>query len=834
MANPVLSPEKNSVSLAPVQESVDTWWVTDGSLDPAAAPALANPSRCPEAFPGLNWKEENDPRENPGKTIATDKKNPVVWYCRTFRYDGDPAGAYALEMGPIDDRDITYLNGKEIGRTGQWDSQLAQAYDRVRVYTFDHDSLRSGSNVLLVKVQGYSVDLKWGLYVDRTRIGEARHILSTFYAYNFLATGFLIAYFTVASYFLFLFLRRQKERENLAFAVFGYLLVVYQFFRTQLKYDLMDDFLLWKRIEYVVLFLLVPSFYYFVRSYFRLPQKKWVKILDMAMLVPGAAVLVFIGIVLISDDAALWSHVNVQYNQVLLCWPAYVGGAIGLLIHQLIKKDRDAYFMIGGVVVLLAAALVDSLSNVGTLNLPRLAGYAFAFFVLGLGLILANRFVRVNEQVEELNATLERKVEQRTSELQETLQEVRTLKVQQDGDYFLTSLLIHPLASVHVDSPLVHVESFARQKKKFQFKHRQSEIGGDINIAYAIELRGKRYIAFLNADAMGKSIQGAGGAIVIGTVFKSLVTRTQIDEAAQSRSPERWLKDCFKELQDVFCSFDGSMLISAVIGLLEEDSGFLLLLNAEHPWTVLYRNGEASFLEEEMMLRKLGVDGFDSGFHLRKYQLEPGDVLVMGSDGRDDLMLPGNGEEETDRFNEDHLLFLQHVSNGKGALAGIVESIEKSGLLTDDLSLLRVGFMEDPPVDVATVSAKKKESKAQDLIQKAERALDDDSERAYRLALRAVEEFPASDEILFRASRVTKKASKKSRSGLKQARDLADRVRIRSPFYLPNLNHLARLAYILGDLVASEKHVKEVLEQDPENEKARKLMGHLRERRERV
>lgn len=826
-SDPVFQPGQSMISLAPSSEGEDTWWVTDASLDPLAA---GQGQSCREAFPDAPWTAEREPRKNPGRTLATDESNPVVWYCRTFQVKEKKPGAYSIELGAIDDRDRAYLNGRLIGSTGDFDSELAQAYDRVRIYSFEGSQLLEGRNMVLVQVKGYSLEFNWGMYVDRTRFGKARDIISRFYGLNYLAAGFLIAYFTVASYFLFLFIRRQKERENLAFAVFGYLLVLYQFFRTQLKYDLMDDFLLWKRIEYIVLFLLVPSFYYFIRAYFDLPKKKWVKILDWFMIIPGLSVLAFIGIILFTDNAALWSHVNVNYNQLTLAWPAYVGGAFGILTNRLINRDKDAYFMIGGVVVLLAAAFVDSLSNVGTLNLPRLAGYAFAVFILGLALILANRFVRVNEQVEELNASLERKVEQRTAELQESLQEVRSLKVQQDGDYFLTSLLLHPLASIKVDSPGVHVESLTRQKKQFQFRSKHAEIGGDISIAYQVNLRGRRYVAFVNADAMGKSMQGAGGALVMGTVFKSLVTRTHIDPAAQTRSPERWLKDCFKELQDVFCTFDGSMLISAVIGLIEEDTGFLLLLNAEHPWTVLYKKGKAEFIEEDLMLRKLGVDGFDSGFRLRRFQLEPGDVLIMGSDGRDDLLLPG-GEEKADQFNEDHLLFLQHVNRAKGHLEGIVEEIEKAGKLTDDLSLLRLSFLEDPAPEQIPPSVDKQRSKARDLIQKAERLLKEDASRAMRMAHQAVEAYPADDELLYQASRIIKKGSGKSRGALKQARDLSERLRIRNPDMVQNLNHLARLSFILGDVDYAEKIAGEVLEREAENEKALGLLSRIRDYR---
>ena len=67
---------------------------------------------------------------------------------------------------------------------------------------------------------------------------------------------------------------------------------------------------------------------------------------------------------------------------------------------------------------------------------------------MGIVGIMANRFMHVTNEVETLNAELE-KVEDRTKKkLQESLTETQKLKEQQDGDYYLTSLLVHPLSKI--------------------------------------------------------------------------------------------------------------------------------------------------------------------------------------------------------------------------------------------------------------------------------------------------------------------------------------------------------------------------------------------------
>ncbi len=284
---------------------------------------------------------------------------------------------------------------------------------------------------------------------------------------------------------------------------------------------------------------------------------------------------------------------------------------------------------------------------------------------------------------------LEEKVKERTQELQDTLKDVQALKAQQDGDYFLTTLLLKPLGVNEVDSRFIGIESFVRQKKKFEFRHWNKDIGGDINISHIIELEGKRYIAFINADAMGKSIQGAGGALVLGSVFHTIIERTQATEAMRQLAPERWLKNAFIELHRVFESFDGSMLVSGFFGLIDERTGLMYHILAEHPRAILYRDGKASFITSDRMLRKLGTTGVEGTLNIATTQLEPGDVLFVGSDGRDDIIL-GHDEHGGRIINEDETLFLHLVEEKQGDLKAIVEKLESHGEIMDDLSLMRI------------------------------------------------------------------------------------------------------------------------------------------------
>lgn len=277
-----------------------------------------------------------------------------------------------------------------------------------------------------------------------------------------------------------------------------------------------------------------------------------------------------------------------------------------------------------------------------------------------------------------------------------SLRKVEELKRRQDTDYFLTSLLIQPLSENKSAGERVGIEYVLMQKKKFFYHGAEREIGGDICISDNMELKGKSYVVFLNGDAMGKSIQGAGGALVLGAVFRAVIARTAISTEFSSKNPKEWLLECFEELQNVFVSFRGSMIVSVLLGLIGEESGDMYYINANHPWPVLYRNNEAKFIKEKSVSQKLGVEGLENEVLVRSLDLLPGDIFLVGSDGKDDILLGGPDESDRD-LNEDENLFLECVLKGKGEIAGIEAALRLKGSLEDDFSLMRITYKKQVP-----------------------------------------------------------------------------------------------------------------------------------------
>ncbi len=75
----------------------------------------------------------------------------IAWYRTTVTLsDADIAGDATLHLAMIDDGDVAWVNGIEVGRT-------PNAYNVARAYTVPASALRAGSNVLAVRVEDFQV-----------------------------------------------------------------------------------------------------------------------------------------------------------------------------------------------------------------------------------------------------------------------------------------------------------------------------------------------------------------------------------------------------------------------------------------------------------------------------------------------------------------------------------------------------------------------------------------------------------------------------------------------------------------------------------------------------
>jgi sialate O-acetylesterase len=72
----------------------------------------------------------------------------AFWFRKEFIWDGDTSGDFELQLGAIDDFDVTYLNGVKVGSTG---AEVPNHWMHIRKYR-GSGALRAGRNVVAIRV----------------------------------------------------------------------------------------------------------------------------------------------------------------------------------------------------------------------------------------------------------------------------------------------------------------------------------------------------------------------------------------------------------------------------------------------------------------------------------------------------------------------------------------------------------------------------------------------------------------------------------------------------------------------------------------------------------
>ena len=322
-------------------------------------------------------------------------------YYRILLHLNAPNTRYSIRLGEVSDRDQLYFNGQPLDSTGDWDAMKAQAYDRIRVYDLPVGQ-GPGPHELIVQVKNQNND-ELGIYRGQIEAGPSELIWRKYYLQMVGQIALLAAYLTAAMYFLFLFVRRRVEREYLFFGLFLVFLVVYHFFRTQLKFELPLEFAAMKKVQYTALLFMVPLFYFFLDSFFRPAHQlfRWLRIGLSILTIAPAVAWTFI---VLTDKATDWEF----WNQSLVqpSWIPYVLGCLTILITNIGK--RDARLMILGFLAMVITLILDVLQSQALTNLPTLSPFGLAFFILGIAGVLANRFVRLNQELARTNDSIRR------------------------------------------------------------------------------------------------------------------------------------------------------------------------------------------------------------------------------------------------------------------------------------------------------------------------------------------------------------------------------------------------------------------------------------------
>lgn len=543
--------------------------VSFDNLDVVLLSAGDSPDRAFPEYDDSNWNLISLPLNSADFNHFEKIEKSVYWYrIRVKVPEGYPASSIGVNLGKIADVDEAWWNGMPIGRTGDIEDLSSHASNRLRQYEIPASALAPGKiNILAIRVRNtWRADELPGR--GRYYIGEYDSIRTAFFKSGLRELVFPVVYLVFFAYFMLLFSKRTGQRENLLYSLFSFGFAVYSICRTDIKYEFADNFEVLQKLEFGSMYVCIPLLMAFVLVYFGEKHRLY----HYGYYIFSAVCLTTI---LLFRNHLHWYYFNVYFVQYTWVLPFYE------LFRTLIrnyKKSVDSRIMLATFAVVCAGVVHDVFISRGLQLFPLvdfwITPFAMFVYVGGIATILSVRFANSMNQIEELNATLELKVEERTAQLDKSLQEIRIRdeKIQQElvmAGNVQQSLLPERLP----DWPV-------RTAVRYQPLR---EVSGDF---YHFGRTGDGGCLMFIGDVSGHGMPAALYAILAIKAFKEAVHR--------ENSPSAILANVNEEL----CRLDTTHYLTSFV-VKYDCTGHLIIANAGHPRAILLsrRNKKITMLD---------------------------------------------------------------------------------------------------------------------------------------------------------------------------------------------------------------------------------------------
>ena len=148
--------------------------------------------------------------------------------------------------------------------------------------------------------------------------------------------------------------------------------------------------------------------------------------------------------------------------------------------------------------------------------------------------------------------------------------------------------------------------------------HAAKDVGGDFYDFFPID---DHRIGFTIADVSGKGVPAA----IFMAVSRTLIKATGLRDMGSN--------ECMRTVNDILCGESvGSMFVTVFYGIYDLKTGLVDFTNAGHnPPYILHADGTVEMVKSECNLVLGALEGID--YKNGSLQLEPGDTLVMYTDG---------------------------------------------------------------------------------------------------------------------------------------------------------------------------------------------------------
>lgn len=316
----------------------------------------------------------------------------VCWYRIHVKFPTMlPPHSLGIQLGVISDVDELYFNGVRIGASGNFPPNRQSCYDKIRIYEIPTILIRPGvKNVFALRVASLFPSPA-GPYTGEFYIGPFMQLHRNLLTREFFTMFFVVIYLAVGMYFGIIYFLHDSEKYNLFYSLTTLSSALYFFFRTQIKYLVSDNFLVMKKIEYMILFIIFSLFFEFITYY---ASRRHTLIHYLFHAITGICT----GIVFITDSPLLWNAILL--NVVQPTWFLPVTYCFYVTIYGL-KTHREYYFILIAFIILSITIVNDVLVNRHVYEFMSLSPYAYLLLILGISYIMHKRFVELKNRIKE-------------------------------------------------------------------------------------------------------------------------------------------------------------------------------------------------------------------------------------------------------------------------------------------------------------------------------------------------------------------------------------------------------------------------------------------------
>ncbi len=333
---------------------------------------------------------------------------------------------YGLKITEFESSYRMWVNGKLIAETGVVGADAGSSkpsWKRAEAYFQENSSVLD----VVLHVSNFSHNKGGPEEVIRfgSAEGIARYKSGRYGIELFLAGSILI----MALYHFIIFFIRRTDRSALFFALLCLCVSIKTTMGGEKVFLDMIPRIDWTtavRIEYLLTLSSIPLFMLFFQHVFRNEISIWA-------VRSAVAVFCVLGAVILATDAVFFTMLGPAMIALVLLFGLY---AIVPVTMALTRKRQGAALFLGGLVVLFLSVVNDFLFNTMLVDTTFLipAGYSIGLFIfiLSQSSVLALRFSSAFATVAELSRDLEKRVDERTAELQDERNKLAKIAIEDD------------------------------------------------------------------------------------------------------------------------------------------------------------------------------------------------------------------------------------------------------------------------------------------------------------------------------------------------------------------------------------------------------------------